>query len=175
MKKCLLIIFVFFISYSKSQILSEKEEKQISFLPVRTSFEDEIINAYSRSSFKEYAKVMEIDSLLYPTVIIFKGKFKNHLLDIYDMGEVDIFNFKKNIYKKYISFNNVTTNPTNNYTGNQVLLNSENKKNSFLVLLDKKNGLVLNNSCKYHFIYVYYNKEKRYWHVLYSNYLDTSS
>lgn len=85
MKKCLLIIFIFCISYSKSQILSEKEEKQISFLPVRTSFEDEIIDAYSRSSFKEYTKVMKIDSLLYPTVIIFKGKFKNNLLDIYDM------------------------------------------------------------------------------------------
>jgi|GEM_PF-3209060 len=175
MKKCLLIIFIFCISYSKSQILSEKEEKQISFLPVRTSFEDEIIDVYSRSSFKEYTKVMKIDSLLYPTVIIFKGKFKNNLLDIYDMGEVDVFNLKKNKYKKYISFNNVTTNPTTNYTGDQVLLNSENKKNSFLILLDKKKGVIINNSNKYHFIYIYYNKEKGYWHILYSNYLDISS
>lgn len=174
MKKYLLLVLVFYISSCRSQILSEDEEKLIDFMPVRTSFEDTIVDPSSRYSFKEYMKVIEMDSLQYPTIIFFRGKFKNNLIDVYDLGKVDIFNLKRIEYKKYISFENVTSNPTNNYTDNQVFLNNSNKNNSYLILLDKRKGVIINNSNKYHFIYIYYNENKKYWHILYSNYLDIS-
>lgn len=170
------LLFLFFSFYSLNAQFSSlpKQIDELEFIPVRVSFEDSIIDFSSKTSFQEYMKVIGIDSLQYSTVIMFKGKFSNNQIDVYDMGNVDIFNLKKNEYTEYISFQNVTTNSTNDYANGSFFFNNQNKRNSFLITLDRKIGLILNNSQKYRFIYLYFNREQKYWHILYSNYLQIS-
>ncbi|KFF10109.1 hypothetical protein IW15_21460 [Chryseobacterium soli] len=87
------------------------------------------------------------------------------------MGIRDIFDLKEFDLKKIITLKNVTTDEMLGTTNVGFVVNNNIKRNSFLIQLNDGKSLIVNVSDNYHFINVYFNREKKYWHLVYSNYI----
>ncbi|UZT98336.1 hypothetical protein ODZ84_01840 [Chryseobacterium fluminis] len=169
MNKFILILFLSTV-YFKAQV--NPILKKAIFYTVRVTFEDSIYldNPY-RKSFKSYVANTKWDSINYPTILNFEGKFKNDRISVYDLGEKDIFDLKEPQLKKIIFFDNVTTDKLSGSAGVSFIINQKKKKNSFLIQLSDGNSIIISASENYHFINLYFNREKKYWHIIYSNYI----
>lgn len=171
MNKFILIVLLSTI-YCNAQKEKDPIMKKAIFLPVRVSFEDTIyVNNMYRKSFKDFSNEAKLDSIQYPFVVNFEGKFKNNKISVYNMGERDIFDVTEPKFEKMISFDNATTGRISGTTGFSFVINKNRVKDSFLVQLNDGNTIIIKVSKKYHFINLFFNREKRYWYVDYSNYM----
>lgn len=161
-----MLLFMIFNKAQKKTIL-----RKAIFYPVRISFEDTIYdnNPY-RKSFKSFVEDTKWDSIKNPVIINFEGKFKDNRIAVYDIGIRDVFDLKDLNLKELITFKNVTTNKIRGTTDIGFVVSHDIKRNTFLIQLNDGNSFIVNISDNYHIINVYFNREKKYWHLVYSNY-----